>query len=1501
MRIPKTTSGVEGQDKYYNGFQNATANSDGNNESFGGPTPNTSDFTTSFDNSVTNFRGNESGADTVVTDLGVTIDKVSLDTSSQQENLSIKNTFIKSNVGTQDVNTSQQDAQTFWTNYGNTEMKNYLGFDTNDWNNAVSMSEDGGGAAGFLAGLTGATNSEISTLTASMTNLENKKDENFKEFHQDDWKGDDTLNPAANAAGTMAQDLRGTLGASNFTFDRDGSSNGTWTGVLNAVGSSAVASLGLDGLANSVMNLFDSDAVSSAEDAAQLIELNTATKDTIYTSKPGSYIKVRSLKAFDLSLLNKATGQEKSEALFNLMNIIRSNNFESLKKNGKISSTDDLDQSSTFRKKLLTYGGDVNSRGSIYTETTDNVYQKSNDLFTASGLSTLSDEEIRLITLLKNKNTYSKKLGYIYIKPFWKYNDTSITDGSDLQIPFEFNPDISEGAVQANYATETLINRLGQFQVYTGTNLSTLNIQLTYMALAPDTLSAEDENALGKAYGSDAWMYYWTNNRIEEMELKLRSLVFPDMVSGNGNLIKPPIIEVHLENNLGYANTIESVGDLYKYPINSSNQIDSDYLSVTRTLNGGTIQRYKKYIVNSVQIDKIDDASVEYPSYFGRYFNSSKKSYNPMYHVTTASDDSGKTSGWAGYSRRRSFKASLQCTEVTENFIDLVPDFNAYYNAWNVKATDANAMNNYVETYTNTGANSFQSVKDILEGSLYSLTKGLASLEDQLISYFEEARVISSLYYKASNDKDSYLYKLNNGTGVYENLTDEGKEEINKIEIENSESGSSVNINTENLKNIYCNINVPTSDEKVEKAEEATKLLKDYKYEKKSLQSYMLFESDENISDENSLLKKESLGISNMVKYNAAETGNELAIATNDSSKASDTIYKYVSPIFGTIKQLVSSAGVLDKALKEIDNKYVSADGTSTFFNTDDSKIYLVDKKPVGETLLGELNTAAETINKELTSDSDGIVNSFVETLMTSMSSDVTNCQQMLSYIQNSYSDFKINTTLEDINKVYEDVTSMPSKTIKTDDNGNFSTTQTIALESGYFLKFTEKIDNLIQAFIKDIASMASYLNKIYKTSNKTDSTAAGYIKTLTGKDLVTGTSDSAGGLAGKYKEEKEKYDKKGDVWKKANSIDSELSLIENNLNAYTNPDVVIKSLVNAYKSVYQSTEKAIFANIIALIIGRNLYGVKATTTNVSLEYYKHDGDDVKKVKMPITTSSSKAITTVLPYSLGIIPLSLKHIADNIIDVYKENATFAKNVLNEVGDSVSLNTISTSMIEEFYKKFEEGGDYVSGNFIFFLVKSVADSFENSNFKELIFDKYIEGLKLSNTDELDSFITEALETLATSMSIIIEMIKKSEELCQEIDNSCSDLIKKLYGFYSKDGLQKQFNAIAGYYSGSGGKEEITDLKSLNDSSEDYKKEISASSLDDYNLYKNCFKSWYEEDKGKLEEEGTSFSSDTNGIIPYMFYKLKQQQKTVNSLKIAGSVTDVEVAEKLGAEV
>lgn len=588
----------------------------------------------------------------------------------------------------------------------------------------LNLSSDGqlGGTAFDLANLISGNTSgnEITNFEQDMNLIMSWKDKTKKTIHIDDWDNSKPqLNPAANNTGDMNKTMVGSLGeAVTPNYSSVGKATSSLLGTI--FGNRTTQSF------KDIGNAFagNTDAIDPGLDLGEIAVLNTTTKNTIYSTKPGYKPKSKSnIQSFLGSSLDDYLG----------------NSGISIEK----TRAERAERNPNYLLDEYNNGVEIKTQGEIALK---NGKWKKND--TAFSGYNLSDNERRLIALIKNRNTFNTKIGYIYITNNQYGYDSKKEDS--WTIPFEFNPTITEGGYTANYQSEKLLNRLGQFHVYTGTDLSTLTISTTYVALSPDDNEGlRDEFLdLNKEYGTDSWEYYWSNNRIEAIEMKLRSLVMPDLTT-KSYLVRPPIIELHLTNSLG--EDAEVVGDLYKYPYayGSLGGESGRYLKVSVDLSGGdeSNSRYKKYIVTNVNIEPASDASIVYPSMYGRKFQPTfANNMNPMWHITDGrvieanqEDDGSVQKKFAGYSRIMGFKATLTCQEVTENYLDLVPDFRAYYNAWTAKENNADTLREYAQEVTNE-ANLFNtSLRDILLGDAKKISLSAQDPEETLQDYFEQA------------------------------------------------------------------------------------------------------------------------------------------------------------------------------------------------------------------------------------------------------------------------------------------------------------------------------------------------------------------------------------------------------------------------------------------------------------------------------------------------------------------------------------------------------------------------------------------------------------------------------------------------------------------------------------------------------------------------------------------------------------------------------------------
>lgn len=654
----------------------------------------------------------------------------------------------------QDSNPTAVTTGNFWETVGestlNSLAKNPLVTATSDAFNA------GADLANVLVGGT-TKKGNVTDYDKSMLSLEQWKAARYKEFHTDDWNGSNFLNHSSNTANELMSTHRGSLGDTTGGLSNTGTSS-FWKNL----GSSVTNTLAGTETINAVKDLAGNGDGKWNADTDEILALNTVTRDTIYTSKPG--IRFKAKDGVEQNITGESTimnGSDWGNALSALRKSVLNN---------------DYDYYFRAKQETYTYTKDGKKTVAIENEKTGSLATYNNGSWNYSDtlLGTLSSEEAGLVGLLKNRNTFNKILGYLYIRPFYAYPSyKSNYDGSEqkpndggfgiFDIPFEFTPQITESGMQANYQQETLLGRLGQFHVYTGTNLSTVNIELQYIALAPDNINKYDQDTMAKQYSTNIWEYYWTDSKIEELELKLRSLVLANYVDGN-YLIKPPLVEIHLEANgsdKGRGGNAYTIGDLYKYPgaavktdttltgFNNS-KVGSDYLAYSTAISGSN--RHKKYVVNSAQIDKINDTDIAYPSLY-------ETDYSNGFAARVATNnfnvETGDGTGARGYARRRAFKATLQLTEVTENFLDLVPDFRAYYDAWCYKNAASNISDKLVTALTGSDNKQiYAKVKNQLDAAKATATSTLVSVEDRIADGFDKAKQLAQLYYKSFTTTD---------------------------------------------------------------------------------------------------------------------------------------------------------------------------------------------------------------------------------------------------------------------------------------------------------------------------------------------------------------------------------------------------------------------------------------------------------------------------------------------------------------------------------------------------------------------------------------------------------------------------------------------------------------------------------------------------------------------------------------------------------------------------
>ena len=272
-----------------------------------------------------------------------------------------------------------------------------------------------------------------------------------------------------------------------------------------------------------------------------------------------------------------------------------------------------------------------------------------------------------LKTRLKGADTINKNIlkginggtgGYLYVEPYYNYSNIA----EPFTIPFEFNPIINDGGIEAKYSTEELMGRILSVRSYVGTDFSTITLETKYLATSNSVSGISDSNI--------DWMTYWTTANLTKIERAYRSLTLPYIQSGkNGSspyYSRPPIVRIKMYNpvstndidtNYEITSTDENetttsesfVNELFTYPIDDS---DEDVLEVTKNIDG--FLKQKRFIVTNLSINPIDSED---------YANAYRLDKNAAV--------------------RRGFSVSLTLAETTKNFLDTIPNYYHYINKIN--------------------------------------------------------------------------------------------------------------------------------------------------------------------------------------------------------------------------------------------------------------------------------------------------------------------------------------------------------------------------------------------------------------------------------------------------------------------------------------------------------------------------------------------------------------------------------------------------------------------------------------------------------------------------------------------------------------------------------------------------------------------------------------------------------------------------------------------------
>ena len=287
------------------------------------------------------------------------------------------------------------------------------------------------------------------------------------------------------------------------------------------------------------------------------------------------------------------------------------------------------------------------------------------------------DATIGNYTQYENRKTIGdfNAIGCLYVEPFYNTNNFSVSS-----IPFQFNPEIEEGAIKANYEEEKILGRITSARYYINTDSDPVTLTTKYICTCDQDFKGSDAVPddktinFGKTHLDKNWHEYWTQNELIRIENAYRSLVFP-LKDGN-YMVRPPVVQIYIGNNTENP----TVRNVLTYPLKMTK------IGVLK--ESAESIKNNKYFEHSLSFNETNETNEK-----KGYFNVKR------YIVTSVSiKDLENTNGW-NYNvnkdipgTKRGFTVTLSLSETTRNFLDLVPDFKAYYDAWNESVNNNNPL-----------------------------------------------------------------------------------------------------------------------------------------------------------------------------------------------------------------------------------------------------------------------------------------------------------------------------------------------------------------------------------------------------------------------------------------------------------------------------------------------------------------------------------------------------------------------------------------------------------------------------------------------------------------------------------------------------------------------------------------------------------------------------------------------------------------------------------------
>ena len=368
----------------------------------------------------------------------------------------------------------------------------------------------------------------------------------------------------------------------------------------------------------------------------------------------------------------------------------------------------------------------------------------------------------------------SDAIGCLYIEPFYN-TDNKFSVSS---IPFQFNPEIEEGAIKANYEEEKILGRITSARYYINTDSDPVTLTTKYICTCDQDFQEDYYKNInfGKTHLDKNWLEHWTQNELIKIENAYRSLVFP-LKDGN-YMVRPPVVQIYIGNN----EKNPTVRNVLTYPLKMSEDLKESAKSISNDT----------YFEHSLSFNETNENK-----------NEKKGCFNiKRYIVTSVSiKDLENTNGW-NYNvnkdipgTKRGFIVTLSLSETTRNFLDLVPDFKAYYDVWNEGDKNSNPL--LLSSSYDKNKISYSGQKNTSSEDLKKLKKeqqdDLDDLKKQKKAQEKTAKELTKDINNTKQDLDKVendLAKLNAGDPDYKILKGAQRELKSKIQSYNDEKDS---------------------------------------------------------------------------------------------------------------------------------------------------------------------------------------------------------------------------------------------------------------------------------------------------------------------------------------------------------------------------------------------------------------------------------------------------------------------------------------------------------------------------------------------------------------------------------------------------------------------------------------------------------------------------------------------------------------------------------------